>query len=240
MLVKSHSPSSRGCGVFSLPSAVQQTARCSAGLLGMWAHYGLHPSVHLGSDTVSGPNGVVQNNHFSGAYCVGHRAMLFSSPLSLSDNAHFHPYSQQSCASCCGHVIGGRGKEAERGDVLRIGGSVFSGARWPFTQNITLWVFSLFWEVMMWSGLPYIPVGNFWHSGKEAWGWPSWWAMTLTYVNRSCSPRFESRLDHVFAVWPWDLLNISVSASIKLELILFLREFFSSLCTRLRIAVVVV
>ena len=65
--------------------------------------------------------------------------------------------------------------------------------------------------------------------------------MTLTYVNRSCSPRFESRLDHVFAVWPWDLLNISVSASIKLgEVILFLCEFFSSLCTRLRTAVVVV
>ena len=48
--------------------------------------------------------------------------------------------------------------------------------------------------------------------------------MTLTYVNRL-----------------WDLLNISVSASIKLgEIILFLHEFFSSLCTGLRIAVVIV
>ena len=85
MLVKSHSPSLCGCCIFSLPSAVQQTARLSAGLLGVWAHCGLHPSVHLGSDMVSGPNRVVQNDHFSGAYCVGHRAMLFSSPLSLSD-----------------------------------------------------------------------------------------------------------------------------------------------------------
>lgn len=67
--------------VFSLPSALQQTARHSAGLLRMWAHCVLHPSVHLDSDMVSGPNGVMQNDHFLGAYCVGHRIMLFSSPL---------------------------------------------------------------------------------------------------------------------------------------------------------------
>ena len=71
---------------------------------------------------------------------------------SPSNNAHFHPYSQQSCASCHEHVIGGRRKEAERGDVLRIGGSVFPGARWPFTQSIKLWVFSLSFE-RWWCGV---------------------------------------------------------------------------------------